>query len=258
MTTIRLIGPGRAGRALAAAFADVGYDVPGVVAHGVDLSSAAEGVDALVLAVPDRSVAAVAALVRPCPTTVVLHLAGSLGLDVLAPHRRRASFHPLVPLPAGDDVARIRLRSGAMFAVAGDPFAVELVRGLGGHPVTVADDQRAAYHAAACIAANHVVGLLGQVERVAARAGLGLDIFVGLAAAAVSDVARLGPAAALTGPAARGDMATLARHRAAIDPSEHAAYDAGAALACRLAGQAANSVLIDSDTTCTEEPTACA
>ena len=52
---------------------------------------------------------------------------------------------------------------------------------------------RAAYHAAACIAANHVVALLGQVERVAASAGLPLDAFLDLTRAAVEDVSRLGP-----------------------------------------------------------------
>ncbi len=40
-----------------------------------------------------------AASIRPCPTTVVVHLSGSLGLDVLSGHPRRAALHPLVPLP---------------------------------------------------------------------------------------------------------------------------------------------------------------
>ena len=97
--------------------------------------------------------------------------------------------------------------------MAGDPVAAELARVLGGSVVVVDDEHRAAYHAAACIAANHLVALMGQVERVAASAGLGLDAFVGLARAALTDVAELGPAAALTGPAARGDDATLERHR---------------------------------------------
>ena len=44
----------------------------------------------------------------------------------------------------------------------------------------------------------------------------------------------LGPAAALTGPAARGDELTIARHLAAIDPSERDAYRAMADQARRL------------------------
>ncbi len=234
MTTVRLIGPGRAGRSLAAALADVGCDVRGVLTRHDDVSSAARGVDVLVIATPDAAIADVAARVRPVRTTVVVHLSGALGLDVLAPHPRRASLHPLVPLPS-PEVGRVRLRSGITFAVAGDPVAEDLARRLDGSVVAVDDEHRAAYHAAACIASNHLVALMGQVERVAASAGLDLATFVGLARAALTDVAELGPAAALTGPAARGDEATLDRHRRTLDHTEVPGYEAGVALARRLA-----------------------
>jgi len=237
VTTVRLIGPGRAGRSLAAALADAGFVVRGVLARGDDLSAAARGVDGLVIATPDGAVAQVAAAVVPVPGTVVVHLSGALGLDVLAPHRRRASLHPLVPLPS-PEVGRVRLRAGATFAVAGDPMATQMAEALGGRVISVDDEHRAAYHAAACIAANHVVALLGQVERVAASAGLPLDAFLGLTRAALVDVGELGPAAALTGPAARGDDGTIERHRAALASEERPGYDAGVALARRLAADA--------------------
>ena len=113
--------------------------------------------------------------------------------------------------------------------------AREIVECLGGRAVEVADGDRAAYHAAACIAANHVVALLGQVERVAAAVGLDLESFLPLTRAAVDDVAALGARAALTGPARRGDWATLSRHLDALPEGERAGYQAGAALATRLA-----------------------
>ncbi|HVC70091.1 MAG TPA: DUF2520 domain-containing protein [Acidimicrobiales bacterium] len=234
MTTFRLVGPGRAGRSLASALVDTGFDLRGVLGRGDDLSAAAAGVDLVILATPDGAVPEVAAAIGPVASTVVLHMSGALGLDVLAPHERVASVHPLVPLPSAE-VGRVRLRSGITFAVAGDAMAGTVGRALGGRCVEIDEDQRAAYHAAACIASNHVVALLGQVERVAATAGLGLDAFVSLAAAAVRDVADLGAAAALTGPAARGDEVTVARHRAVLAPEELAGYDAGVALARRLA-----------------------
>jgi pantoate--beta-alanine ligase len=218
---------------LAAALADAGCDVRDVLARHDDLAGAARGVDVLVIATPDSAIAEVAARVEPVPGTVVVHLSGALGLDALAPHPRRASLHPLVPLPS-PEVGRVRLRSGITFAVAGDPVAGDLARLLGGSIVVVDDEHRAAYHAAACIAANHLVALMGQVERVAATAGLGLDAFLGLARAALTDVTELGPAAALTGPAARGDDATLERHRRTLDAAEVPAYDAGVTLARRL------------------------
>jgi predicted short-subunit dehydrogenase-like oxidoreductase (DUF2520 family) len=235
--TIRIIGPGRAGSSLAAALSCRGWSVVGFLGRHDDLIDAARGVDAVVIAVPDDVVASVAQQVAPSPTTIVLHLSGSLGLDALAPHPRRAALHPLVPLP-NTEVGAARLGSGVTFAVAGDPIAHEMVESLGGHSVTVADGDRATYHAAACMAANHVVALLGQVERVAEQVGLSLEAFLPLARAAVEDVAELGPRAALTGPARRGDWATLSRHLDALPKDERAGYQAGAALATRLAAAA--------------------
>lgn len=212
---------------------DAGCEVRPLLGRHDDLSGAAEGVDLLVLATPDAAIAAVAASVIPVADTVVLHLSGALGLELLAPHGRRAGLHPLAPLPS-PEVGRVRLRSGITFAVAGDPLATAVARLLGGHPVEVDDADRAAYHAAACMASNHLVALMGQVERVASAAGLDLDAFLPLARAALVDVAELGPEAALTGPAARGDEATLARHRAALHPEELPGYEAAVALARRL------------------------
>lgn len=234
MRSVRFIGPGRAGRSLAAALEARGWHVAGFLGRGDDVGGAAAGVDVLVLSTPDDAVAEVAAAVRPDPSTVVVHLSGSLGLQVLAPHARRAALHPLVPLPDPVDGAR-RLAGGVTFAVAGEPVAREMAESLGGRVVTVADADRATYHAAACIAANHVVALLGQVERVAGSVGLPLDAFLDLTRAAVDDVARLGPRRALTGPAARGDWATLGRHGRALAPEERPGYNAGVALAVRLA-----------------------
>ncbi|MGH8987931.1 MAG: DUF2520 domain-containing protein, partial [Acidimicrobiales bacterium] len=105
---------------------------------------------------------------------------------------------------------------------------------LGGTCVEVPDGERARYHAAACVAANHVVALLGQVERIAGAAGLPLEAFLPLARAAVDDAGRLGPREALTGPAARGDWQTLARHLEAIPEAERTAYRAGVGLALQL------------------------
>ena len=243
MHTIRIIGPGRAGTSFAAALAAHGWDVVGFLGRHDDLSDAARGVDVLIIATPDDAVATVAAAVEPCAGTTVMHLSGSLGLDALDPHAIRAALHPLVPLPNAV-VGANRLASGVTFAVAGEPVATEIVQALGGRVVEVADGDRAAYHAAACIAANHVVALLGQVERVAESVGLDLEAFLPLTRAAVDDVARLGPRQALTGPAVRGDWATLSRHLDALPAEERAGYQAGAALATQLANAATSRAAV--------------
>ena len=247
MTTFRVLGPGRAGLSLMAALEAVGgYRSLGAWGRDRSPVDAARGVDILFIATPDD----VVAQVRPVATTAVVHLSGSLGLDVLAGHPRRGSLHPLVPLP-NPAIGAERLRSGVTLTVAGDPVTRAVAEDLGGDVVEVADADRAAYHAAAVIAANHLVALMGQVERVAATAGLPLTAFAGLMRAASEDAFALGPRQALTGPAVRGDWETVERHRGAIagmpaHRTELAGYDAMVALARRLSLDTAAE--LDADT----------
>jgi predicted short-subunit dehydrogenase-like oxidoreductase (DUF2520 family) len=236
MSSLRVIGPGRAGGSLASALAAVGWTVVEPLGRSDDVTAAAADVDLVVIATPDAAIGEVAAAVEPDEATVVAHLAGSLGLDVLAAHPRRGALHPLVSLPTTQIGAR-RLGAGAWFAVAGDPLVDRVVEDLGGRSFTVADEDRAAYHAAACIAANHLVALLGQVERVAAQVDVPFGAYLDLARDTLANVAAVGPAAALTGPAARGDEVTVSRHRDALADTERAAYDTLAAEARRLAGR---------------------
>jgi len=237
MARIRIVGAGRAGTALSRALRTVGHDVRGPLTRGVSLREATDGVDVVVVATPDRTIAEVAASITPSEDCVVLHLSGSLGLDVLAGHPRRAALHPLVPLPTAELGAK-RLLSGVTFAIAGDQVAREMASSLGGTTVEVADEDRALYHAAASVAANHVVALMGQVERIAAEAGLPLEAFLDLARCAVDDVAVLGPKSALTGPAARGDWVTVEHHLASLPEAERAGYRAGVGLVVDLAATA--------------------
>jgi predicted short-subunit dehydrogenase-like oxidoreductase (DUF2520 family) len=237
MHRTRIVGPGRAGTALATALTAAGWPVEPVLDRGDDLATAAHGTDLLVLAVPDGAVAEVAGAIEPDSETVVAHLAGSLTLDVLADHPRRASFHPLVPIPSGPAGA-MRLR-GATFAVAGDDRVRDVVAALGGAAISVPEEHRVAYHAAAVVASNHIVGLLGQVERIAATADVPVSAYLDLARATIDNVAELGPAAALTGPVVRGDQATIDAHLAALSAAERAGYEAGAELCRTLASQRA-------------------
>src|SRR5687767_11747186 len=118
MPTLRVVGPGRAGSSLARALGAAGWDVVEPVRRGDDPARAAQEVDLVVVATPDAAVAEVAAAIEPVEATVVAHLAGSLGLEALAPHARRAAIHPLRSLPTPDTDL-----NGAWFAVAGDPVA---------------------------------------------------------------------------------------------------------------------------------------
>jgi len=235
MTSVRIIGPGRAGTSLALALTNVGWEVAPMLGRHDDLSDAAVGVKVLVLATPDDVIGDVADLVRPVASTVVAHMSGSLGLRALAGHERRAAFHPLVALPTPDLGAKRLI--GAWYAVAGDDMADKVVAALGGRAFVVDDDHRATYHAAAAIASNHLVALMGQVERLAEDVDVPFEAYLDLARASLANVAELGPHRALTGPASRGDEATIRRHLRALPTEERKAYRGLADAARRLARQ---------------------
>jgi predicted short-subunit dehydrogenase-like oxidoreductase (DUF2520 family) len=81
------------------------------------------------------------------------------------------------------------------------------------------------------------VALLGQVDRVAADTGVPAGAFLPLIRASLDNVEDLGASAALTGPVARGDADTIARHLDALPADERAAYRALATEALRLMGR---------------------
>lgn len=234
---VRIVGPGRAGGAFATVLAGLGWVIAEPVGRGGTVRGAAHGVDLVMITTPDRAVAEVAAAIEP-DDALVVHTAGALGLEVLAGHPRRGALHPLVSLP--DPVTgAARLRAGAWFAVAASGAADaallhDLVDSLGGRHFEVADADRAAYHAAAAIASNHLVALVGQVERVAGDVGVPRAAFVALAATTLDGLGGRDAAAVLTGPVARADWDTVAAHLRAIDPAERPAYAAMAEAATRL------------------------
>ena len=111
-----------------------------------------------------------------------------------------------------------------------------MVASLGGTAVEVGDVDRSTYHAAAVVASNHLVALMGQVERLAGSIGVPLEAFVQLASGSLANVAATGPAAALTGPVARGDWATVGRHLEVLGPTSSSPTAALAEQAARLVG----------------------
>ena len=240
---VAIVGAGRVGTALAAALTGAGVAVEGPLRRGESPSGEAT---AVLLCVPDGQIEAVAAALAPRGGTLTLvgHTSAATTLAALAPHES-FSLHPLMTVTATG--ARF---AGATAAIAGTTpaalaFAEGLARALDMQTVQIDDADRAAYHAAACIASNFLVTLEGFAERVAQTAGLERAPLAELVRASVANWAQLGAERALTGPIARGDEETVARQRAAIAerlPAELALFDALADATRRLAGGATATV----------------
>jgi predicted short-subunit dehydrogenase-like oxidoreductase (DUF2520 family) len=200
---------------------------------------AAKAATLIIVAVPDDAIAEV------CSTLAsheafgsrqhVVHLSGAVGLDALAPARelgaRPLSVHPLQTVP--DVEEGIRNLPGSSFAVtasdeAGFAFGEALVVAVEGRPFRLADDMKPLYHAAAVFCSNYLVAVQGVAAHLFSLAGLDdpVPLFAPLARAALDTALDRGPAAALTGPAVRGDVGTIVRNLEAL--AKHAPEAVGA------------------------------
>jgi predicted short-subunit dehydrogenase-like oxidoreductase (DUF2520 family) len=198
----------------------------------VDLDDLATGgQDLLLIAVGDPAVREVAARLAGRPQArIALHTSGSLDALALDPLRaagsRTGSLHPLKAFPQPlPDPAEAR---GIFFAVDGDAEARELAFRLAAAWEAVAAevpaDSRSLYHFAATLAAGGVTTLLAAAQEIAGKLRLPEEVtrgYLELARGALAGAARaldegrpLG--SAITGPAARGDQATLERHFEAL------------------------------------------
>ncbi|MCL4448996.1 MAG: DUF2520 domain-containing protein [Actinobacteria bacterium] len=240
MRSIRIIGPGRAGMSLALALERSGWEVLSVLGRSDyenqtdDFVQASHGVDVLAITTPDRLIGQVAQAIIPVDQTLVIHLSGYSGLEVLEPHPKKGSIHPAVTLP-NSDIGAKRLKSGVYFVVDGDSMVKEIVATLGGKIVELQPASRTLYHAACCISANHLVALLGTAQKLADTLGVPFELFESLAKTALEDVIAVGPSQALTGPQARGDSETVNAHRSVLAFDELEVYDAMSNQAYRLA-----------------------
>ncbi len=175
------------------------------------------------------------------------HCSGALAADALTPLREAgaavASCHPLYAVSSRFDCWQELAR--AWFTLEGDDAAVETLEGLlgccGNHVARIPADQKTRYHAAAVMASNLVVGLYETAARELATCGFSpadaeralAPLFLGNAEHIAAD----GVAASLTGPAARGDVATVDAHLSCLCGDTKQVYELLTHVLYSIAGQ---------------------
>ncbi len=244
---IGIIGAGAVGTALGVALSRAGWPVHAVASRDagrrerfrglVDVrrvfsepTALVEEVELIIVAVPDDAIAVVAAEVRMYGGQAMVHTSGVLGPEVLAPAMAAGtqigSFHPLVAF--ADTERAVAALHGATVAIEGDDqlaaLLAEMAEAIGAVPVRLAAGAKAAYHAAAVLAAGGFVALLDAIAELGRVAGLdeagALAIYGPLIEGTLGNARALGIRAALTGPMTRGDRGTLEAHLATL--REHA------------------------------------
>lgn len=237
-----VIGAGRVGTAVAVLLRRAGHELVAVTGRdatreraaaylpGVPVVEPAGAValgELVLVATPDDALGPTVASLADAWSAGqwVAHLSGAHGLDVLEPvlaaGARRLAIHPLQTFPDVDGA--LAALPGCSVAVTADDeggraLGASLARDLGARPFTLADAMRPLYHAAAVFASNDVVAVSGIAERLFAVAGVSdpVGAMAPLQRATIDNVGRLGPDAALTGPAVRGDAGTVERNLQAL------------------------------------------
>ena len=208
---LTIVGHGRVGGSLAAAAKRAGVEV-------------GPGADAVLLCVPDDAIRQACAELSGDTPGFVGHVSGACGLDVLDTASERGSrvfsIHPLQTFPGpGTPV------EGTPCAISGRDtatveFARDLAERLGMRPFEIPEQVRGEYHAAAAIASNFLIAIEEAAVELLARAGIedGRELLSPLVLRSAANWSEHG-GKALTGPIARGDQETIARHREAIERS---------------------------------------
>ncbi len=151
---------------------------------------------------------------------IVLHSSGALSSAALASLRKvgasLASVHPLMTVPH----RRATSLLGVPFAIEGDAEAVRvarrLVRQLGGVPFSIRAQDKAMYHAFATFTSPLLTALLAAAQAAGQQSGLSKAEakrrMRPIVERTVANFFAGGAAPILSGPVARGDVATVARH----------------------------------------------
>ena len=243
--SVAVLGPGKVGTAVGHLLRAAGYDITAVAGRSVescrkavtytggrvfpDLAEAASAAEYILITVSDDAIRGVCERIaegNSLAGKVVVHTSGAGGLDLLESARRAgahvASIHPIQSF--ADVQGAIENIPGSTFGVTADPevreWAETFVRDLGGLPFFVAEEDRPLYHAAACVASNYLVALMHTAEDIYRSLGLARDdavrAFWPLVKGTIRNIEARGTVQALTGPIARGDLGTVARHIAAL------------------------------------------
>jgi len=236
---IGIVGAGAVGTALGAALSRAGWPIHAVASRDprrrdrfrslvevarvfADPEPILDEVELIILAVPDDAIAPLAGSLRMYSGQAMVHTSGALGSEVLSPAMAAGTqigtFHPLVAF--ADTERAVAALHGATVAIEGDDQLAALLgdmaEAIGAIPVRLAPGSKAAYHAAAVLAAGGFVALLDAIAELGRVAGLdeagSLAIYGPLIEGTLGNARALGIRAALTGPMTRGDVGTLTNH----------------------------------------------
>lgn len=173
--------------------------------------------DVYIIAVSDDAIAEVSDQL-PFKNCLVVHTSGSLPLEALNENNRKGVFYPLQTFSKNKPIA-----------FSGIPLCLEtqnptdfqllqkVAQAISNSVFAINSEQRKALHVAAVFVNNFVNHLYQIGHDICAEHQVPFDILKPLMLETAEKITRLSPKEAQTGPAKRGDSATIASHIALLN-----------------------------------------
>jgi predicted short-subunit dehydrogenase-like oxidoreductase (DUF2520 family) len=227
--TISFVGAGKVASSLSKRMKEKGHSIDQIISlsreKGTALANSCKArwsdipdfdplTDIIILAVPDRSISPVLSALKCSDKTIVVHTAGSYGLDVFPTSVVRCGvFYPLQTFSEGRIVD---LTGIPLFIEANGPetgrVLSDLADSLGCRPLFSDTEHRQLLHVAAVFVSNFTNYMLTSGERISVRAGFTPDILHPLIKETISKAFEQSPSKSQTGPAIRYDYNTIKKH----------------------------------------------
>lgn len=248
------IGAGKVGFSLGKYFAVNGHTVTGYFSEFYEdaveasrftkstsynnIEHLVEDSDVLFLTVPDGMIEQVWNVLKKIDISgkIVCHCSGALSSKVFSDISELGGFgysiHPLFAV--SDKYNSYKELSNSYFTIEGSSQKMNVIRQIleemGNTVCVITSENKVKYHAAAAIASNLVVGLIGLSEQLLSECGfLGEDAhnaLVPIIQGNIGHIIKGGLKEALTGPIERNDIQTIEKHISILDGNAKQIYKA--------------------------------
>lgn len=226
---------------LARALRDCGWNIVQVCSRTIDsartLAAAVDAVplsdfaaidatvDFCIVCVTDSAVAQVARSL-PAMQGVVVHTSGTVPMDVLKVCSERVGV--LYPLQTFSRDRELNIREVPFFTEASDAATLaeidRMAASTGARALHADSAARSLLHVAGVLACNFPNYLIGCAQEILSRGGYDLDVLRPLVAETIAKSFQMGPEAAQTGPARRGNKETIKKHIALLPEDQGEIY----------------------------------
>jgi len=226
---IVIVGAGRVGTALSQALHTSGHNILRIISRSTEKAESLANIfgsgyghdlvipqesEVVIVAVNDDSIYGVVKEIDAPDRTIIIHTAGSVGLDVFGDNI--VNHGVLYPLQTFTYGRGYNFREIPVFIEGNNEYTVSMLRSLAvsvsESVIYLSSEKRRYLHLAAVFACNFVNHMYFAGKEISEQAGMEFKVLLPLLKETMEKASDLGPERSQTGPAVRNDKKTIEKH----------------------------------------------